>query len=209
MTGATDQSDISGLAGLTQQIYERNALRFDAERSKDLHERGWIDRFLELIPQHGEVLDLGCGSAEPIAAYILSLGFDLTGVDASMEMLRLARSRFPQGDWRLADMRDLRLPKTFDGIFGWDSFFHLTRAEQRLVLPRLAEHLRPRGALMLTVGPEDGEVDGRVGDDRVYHASLSPEEYRAILSGLDIEIVDFVPEDADCDFHSVLLARRR
>ena len=209
MTGAIDNSDLSSLARLTQQIYERNALRFDAERHKVLIERGWIDRFLSHLPDRGRVLDLGCGAAEPIAAYVISRGFRLTGVDASMEMLRLARIRFPQGDWRLADMRDLELPQAFDGIVGWDSFFHLTPAEQRQVLPVLAAHLRPNGALMLTVGPQEGEVVGRVGDDRVYHASLSPAEYRAILSGLDIEIVDFVPEDPDCGFHSILLARRR
>lgn len=209
MTSATENSDLSSLAGLTQEIYERNALLFDAGRSKVLFERAWIDRFLGVLGQDGHVLDLGCGSAEPIAAYILSRGFALTGVDASMEMLRLARSRFPQGDWRLADMRDLELPQSFDGIIAWDSFFHLTKAEQRMVLPKLAAHLLPGGALMLTVGPKEGEVDGWVGGDRVYHASLSPGEYRAILSDLDIDVLDFVPEDPDCGYRSVLLARRR
>ena len=29
-----------------QEIYERNAARFDAERPKSLHESGWIERFL-------------------------------------------------------------------------------------------------------------------------------------------------------------------
>ena len=60
--------------------------------------------------------------------------------------------------------------------------------------------------LLLTVGPDRGEVDGRIGDDRVYHASLSPDEYRSILESVGLRIVDFVAEDPTCDFRTVLLA---
>ena len=36
----------SELAAKIQEIYERNAARFDAQRPKSLHESGWIERFL-------------------------------------------------------------------------------------------------------------------------------------------------------------------
>ena len=106
------------------------------------------------------------------------------------------------------DMRYFDLPDRFDGILGWDSFFHLTRDEQRSVLPRLARHLKPHGALMLTIGPEDGEVTGRVGGEPVYHASLSPDAYQAILERLGLSLERLVAEDPDCDMHTVLLARK-
>ena len=100
------------------------------------------------------------------------------------------------------------LNETFDGIIGWNSFFHLTRPEQRDVLPRLARHLESNGRLMLTVGPEDGEAVGQVGDDRIYHSSLSPDEYASILLVNQLAIKDFVIEDPQCDFQTILLAQK-
>ncbi len=197
------------IAARTREIYERNAARFDAERPKKLHERAWLDRFAALVRPGGKVLDLGCGAGAPIAAYFMAKGFAVTGADNAEAMLVIARARYPAGDWRQGDMRTLNLPERFDGIIGWDSFFHLTPEEQRETLRRIAEHLAPGGALLLTVGPSAGEVVGHVGDDEVYHSSLSPEEYAAILAEQGIEIVQFVPEDPDCDMHTLLLGRRQ
>lgn len=197
------------LATRTQAVYERQAARFDAERPRGLHERAWLDRFLALVRPGGLILDLGCGAGEPIAAHLAAQGRRVIGVDAAEAMLAIARNRHPEGDWRLGDMRTLDLAERVDGLLAWNSFFHLTRDEQRAVLPRLVAHLRPGGALMLTVGPEDGEVTGHVGGEPIYHASLSPEEYRTRLADLGVEVIRFVAEDPDCDGQTVLLARRR
>jgi SAM-dependent methyltransferase len=200
--------DLANLARRTQAVYERNAERFDAERPKSLHERIWLDRFTQGMEPGASVLDLGCGAGRPIAAHFMAQGFRVTGLDASRAMLALARSRLSEGDWRLGDMRKLDLEESFDGIIGWNSFFHLTKAEQRCVLPRLARHLRPGGALMLTVGPRESEASGHVGDDPVYHASLAPEEYHSILADHGLAVTRFVLEDPECDCQSVLLAHK-
>lgn len=196
------------LAQRTQGIYERQAGRFDAERPKVLYERRWLDQLLTLVGPQGRILDLGCGGGDPIAAYMMTRGYEVVGVDASEAMLAIARSRFPEGDWRRADMRRLDLGEAFDGIVAWDSFFHLMPEEQRNALGLLAGHMKVGAALLLTVGHEAGEVTGWVGGEPVYHASLAPSEYYAILDGLGVEVVEFVPEDPTCDGHTVLLARK-
>lgn len=190
----------------TREIYDRQAENWDAGRSREFFERGWFLRFGACLPPGGRVLDLGCGAGEPVAAWLAAQGFGVTGADFSGAMLSIARSRVPGGDWRRIDMRALDLPDRFDGIVGWDSFFHLTPAEQRETLPRLARHLAPGGALMLTVGPDASEATGSVGGEPVYHASLSRAEYDAILSASGLRLAAFTAEDPDCDFHSVLLA---
>jgi SAM-dependent methyltransferase len=190
----------------TRSVYERNAQAFDRQRGRTLTERAWLDRFLAIVPAGESVLDLGCGAGEPIARYILETGRDLWGVDFAEPMLAIARDRFPDARWVHADMRSLDLGRRFGGIVGWDSFFHLTKEEQRAVIPLLARHLSPGGALLLTVGPSDGEVTGTVEGDAVYHASLSPEEYEGLLRDVGLAVVDFVAEDPACGFHSVLLA---
>ncbi len=201
-------ADLAKLASQTSDIYERNAARFDRERPKRLHERSWLDRFCALLPDGGRILDLGCGAGEPFYFYLTGRGYSVTGVDQAEAMLTIAKARFPDGDWRRADMRELDLPDRFDGILGWNSFFHLMPDEQRSTLDRLVAHMTETGALMLTVGPKAGEVVGRVGDDRVYHSSLSPDEYRVRLADLGLRVVDFVAEDPACDQQTVLLARR-
>ena len=206
--GERVQAD-AALAARTREVYERRAALFDAERARDLHERAWLDRFLEGVEPGRRVLDLGCGTGDPMAAHMSARGLRVVGLDASRPMLEIARRRYPEGDWREGDMRALDLPERFDAVLAWDSFFHLTPAEQRRVLPRIAAHMTEGAPLMLTVGPRAGEVVGHVGGEPVYHASLDLEEYRRILGGLSLEVDAFVPEDPSCGHHTVLLARRR
>lgn len=200
--------DFSALAAQTQDVYERQAERFDAERARALIERKWLRRFEELLPQRATILDVGCGAGEPIAQYFIGQGHRLTGIDYAACMIDRVRARFPAHAWQLGDMRQLDLGQRFDGLIGWHSFFHLTPDEQRQTLPRLAAHLDPGGALMLTVGPEAGEVVGHVGGEAVYHSSLAQREYQEIFQSLGLEVVDFVPEDPECDHASVLLAQK-
>jgi len=192
----------------TQAIYARHAEGYDARRTRALHEARWLRRFAAVLPAGGRVLDLGCGTGRPIAGWLIGEGFALTGADFAEPMLEIARARWPEGDWRLHDMRQLDLGETFDGIIGWDSFFHLTPDEQRACLPRLAAHLAPGGCLMITVGPRSGEVTGTVEGETVYHASLSPAEYAMLLEASGLRMTAYIAEDPDCDYHSVLMARK-
>ncbi len=63
-------------------LYQRRAADFDRERSRSLFERAWLDRFAGLLPEGGSVLDLGCGTGEPIARYLLGKDLAVTGVDS-------------------------------------------------------------------------------------------------------------------------------
>ncbi len=201
--------ELEELALRTQAIYERNAARFDRERPKRLHEQAWLDRWLAKVPNGGRLLDLGCGAGDPIASYLIQRGFVVTGLDFSEPMLAIAREKMPSAHWIHADMRLMALGRSFHAILGWNSFFHLTQNEQRHLLPLLSNHLLPGGSLMLTVGPEAGEVTGHVGDDLVYHASLDPSEYRQILEQNGLELDALVSEDPTCDHQTILLAHKR
>lgn len=192
----------------SDDVYESRAAQYDRERSRALYEARWLTRFADGLPRGGRVLDLGCGAGEPIASWLIGEGFRLTGMDRAAAMLDIARSRWPDGDWRQGDMRGLDLADRFDGIIAWDSFFHLTPDEQRDCLPALARHLNPNGTLILTVGPDMGETTGQVAGQTVYHASLSPAEYAVILERNGMRLSGFLAQDPDCNLHSVLMARK-
>ena len=51
-------------------LYERHAETWDRERWRNLFERPWLDRFLALIRGGGSIVDIGCGSGEPITRYL-------------------------------------------------------------------------------------------------------------------------------------------
>ncbi len=201
-------SHVSADPAGTRAVYEAHAAAWDRQRYKGLIERPWLDRLLALAGPGAAVLDLGCGAGEPVARYLGEQGCRVTGVDFAAAMLAIARTRLPAARWLQGDMRELDLAERFRGIVAWDSFFHLTRDEQQALIPRLARHLAPGGALLVTVGPNDSEVTGTVNGAPVYHASLSPDEYAEHLSKAGLELVAFVAEDPKTDFHSVLLARR-
>ena len=144
------------------ELYDRHARAWETQRGRELFERPWLDRFLALVPRGGSVLDLGCGSGEPIARTLIEAGYGVTGVDSSPAMIALCESRFPDARWLVADMRGLSLGQRFDGILAWDSFFHLRPGDQRAMFPVFRDHAAPRRGAALHLRPASGVAMGDV-----------------------------------------------
>jgi trans-aconitate methyltransferase len=192
--------------------YERVGHIWAKRRNRSLMEKAWLDRFLTTAPRatgHVRVLDLGCGSGLPIAAYLTERGAALTGVDATTTMTDLYAQNLPKAETIKADMRNLQLDQTFDGILAWDSFFHLSADDQRPMFATFAAHCAPRAALMFTSGHIAGEAIGQVADAPIYHASLDPGEYRALLAENGFTVLRYTPEDPTCGQHTIWLAQYR
>lgn len=191
-------------------LYERTAALWDAERVRHRldGERKWLQRFLGHVAPGSGVLDLGCGSGEPIAADIVAAGHPVTGVDSATSFIALCRQRFPDQDWIVADMRRLDLGRVFGGIVAWHSMFHLRPEDQELMFPQFAQHAAPGAPLMFTSGPERGVRIGAWQGEPLYHASLDTGEYEALLKRNGFEVIDHVVEDADCGGATIWMAKR-
>ena len=198
-------SDADRIVGL----YERHAETWDHVRSRSLIEESWLRQFLEWVPPASSVLDIGCGSGEPIAGFLIRAGYRLHGADSSPSMIKRCTERFPDNAWNVADMRTLSLGKTFAGILAWDSFFHLTREDQRGMFRVFRDHAAPGAALMFTSGSSDGVAMGTFGGEPLYHASLAPQDYRALLDENGFDVVTNVFDDPNTGGHSIWLARRK
>jgi SAM-dependent methyltransferase len=189
------------MADLASRIvghYEKHALAWDADRqNSDWNDKIWHDRFLGRLGKGAKVLDLGCGSGRPVAQHMAELGLRVTGVDSSPTMISLCRERLPDQEWIVADMRQLALGRCFDGILAWDSFFHLSHDDQRRVFPIFADHASAGTVLMFNNG------------DPLYHASLSPLEYEALVGRLGFDVIQHASNDATAGGRTVWLCQRR
>lgn len=188
--------------------YEKVAKVFARQRDKSLFERRWLDRALSYAPGR-KVLDLGCGTGQPIAQYLTERRARVTGVDGAAAMVTLFAANLPGARAKHADMRGLDLAETFDVILAWNSFFHLSQEDQRAMFEVFARHAHPRTVLMFTSGTSAGEAMGEVDGAAVYHASLDPREYRQLLDAHGFEEIAFKAEDPECNQHSIWMARKR
>jgi len=190
-------------------LYQRHAHAFDAARRRGFPERAWIERFVRPIPRGGAILDLGCGGGEPIDRFLIDRGFDVTGVDIAGSMIQLARTRFHRQTWIEADMRKFGAESAaYDGIVAWSSLFHLEPEMQEKLIRRIAIWLRPGGVALFNSGPDRGVRIGAFEGEPLYHASLSPAEYRAIFAHGGLVEIAHKSEDPDCGGMTVWLVGR-
>jgi SAM-dependent methyltransferase len=189
-------------------LYQRHATEWDKLRGRRCRlEKRWLDRFVALLPQSASILDIGCGTGQPIARYLIERGCQVTGIDSSPALIGLCKDRFPDQEWVVADMRELSLDRRFDGILAWDSFFHLSPEDQRPMFPIFHRHARSQAALMFTSGHSHGEIISTFQGEPLYHGRLDGAEYRSLLHESGFEVVSHVVEDPDCGQHTVWLAQ--
>jgi SAM-dependent methyltransferase len=189
-------------------LYEKHALAFDGDRRASRWlERGWHERFIALLPAKADALDLGCGGGVPVAEHLIANGCRVTGVDSSQSLIGLCRTRFPEHQWFCADMRRLDLGRRFHGILAWDSFFHLSHADQRGMFAVFAAHASPGAVLIFNTGPAHAVAISSYRGDPLYHASLGAEEYRQLLAAHGFGVIDHKPEDPSAGGRTVWLAQ--
>jgi SAM-dependent methyltransferase len=100
------------------------------------------------LPARGRLLDLACGTGRH-AAEFAKLGWEVTGVDYSPDLLERARANAPEARFIEADMRELDLGEAFDAVTClFDSIgYPLTDDGVISALSAARRHLAPHGVL--------------------------------------------------------------
>jgi SAM-dependent methyltransferase len=173
--------------------YDRMADLYDAEaaasRTDDTYFHAFLERCLDLIPQGGRALDLGCGAGR-VAAEIARRA-RVVGVDISTSQVRLARKRAPTGWFVVADMSRLAFRSdSFDAIAAFYSVIHLRRDLQTELLRQMHAWLRPGGVLFGTFGSSDN-LDERAEffGEPMYWSHFDAEITAQLLSAAGFSVV--------------------
>lgn len=179
------------------------------------HVLRYVDRILEGLPEGAKVLDLGCGTGEPVAKYIVERGFTVTGVDESAEMLKHARQTVPEAELIHADMVTVELTHTFDAAVAWDSMFHVERRHHAAIYRKLANALRAGARLLLSVGgsapAEDDSVEGFTSEmfgQTFYYSGFAPEITRKLIEASGFEIELWEVDDPSSRGHIAVIAQK-
>jgi len=101
-------------------------------------------------------LDFGCGTGRS-TRFLRKLGFDVTGVDVSEGMLRIARGMDPSGDYRLVpgDNFDEFDVGAFDLVLSAFTFDNIPGAMKTRIFCDLGKLLAPNGTIVsLVSSPE-------------------------------------------------------
>ncbi len=112
------------------------------------------------------ILDIGCGTGVFLKKAI-ELGFDAYGIDASNEMVNIAKERVGNHRVRTLWMQNLGNAETFDGIVSLCWSFNYARSfmEAHKILENCFNSLNPGGRLILQVAHAPNAT-GKLNEDR-------------------------------------------
>jgi SAM-dependent methyltransferase len=114
----------------------------------------WIEgtnKYLSYFEPKASILDVGCGSGNK-SKYLVKNGFDVTGIDFSEEMIKLAKEQVPTGKFFVKDIKQpLDFENIFDGVFAQAVLLHIPKNEIIGVLKNITAPLKPKGYFYTTV----------------------------------------------------------
>jgi len=121
----------------TEVVADYNPIAAFYQEHWSSHYHPWAKVVLEKtlltrVPKGGRILDLCCGNGI-IAQHLSGLGYHVTGIDVSENMLRYARENSRDSEFIVADARSFWLHSLHDGALStFDSLNHILSSEDLL-----------------------------------------------------------------------------
>ncbi len=129
--------------------YNRHARAY-ADVILPLHPSLEAKKFSNLLSHGARILDAGCAAGRD-ALVFTKMHFHVVGVDASEELLSIARQRCPTVEFIHGDIRLLSFPdNSFDGVWACAVIHHLDLQDMPSALGEFFRVLKPGGVLFIS-----------------------------------------------------------
>lgn len=145
---------------LTLNFYNENAQNF-SDSTVNVDFSSTQNKFLSYINPGDSILDLGCGSGRD-SKYFLDKGYQVTPVDGSLELCRLATS-YIGIPVKTMLFNQLESISCYAGVWACASILHCSKFELKDVFKRIIRSLKPSGIIYTSFkyGDFEGVRNGR------------------------------------------------
>lgn len=168
----------------TIQFYNENAESyFKSTATVDF--TSTYNRFLKYIPEHGSIIDMGCGSGRDVSAFA-RMGYEAVGLDASEKLAEIAMKESGESVI-IADMSSWVADEPFDGIWCCASLLHLQDEELRSVVANFEKNLKPGGAIFISV---KSGIETGVDEKGRYMRNFTEKELEDLLTFANISVTE-------------------
>ncbi len=141
---------------IIKEFFDNFAPNWDNE---PIAEREIIDTILynAEVKDNITVLDVACGTGVLFPFYLERNVKSITAVDLSPEMVKIAKSKFPQADILCGDAENITFDRQFDVIMIYNAFPHFPEPEK--VIENLTKYLKSGGRISIAHGMGKKELD--------------------------------------------------
>lgn len=180
----------------TVKFYDSNAKDF-FESTYAVDMLDVYKKFESYLSPHSKILDAGCGSGRD-TKYFLDHGHDVVAIDASKEMVKLARE-LTQIDVKHMTFQELEYVDECDAIWSCASLLHIQKSDIPLVFSKFIKALKVHGVWYMSfkVGDTEREKDGRLFNDYTEESLRETLASYNELSVCDIWLTEDRREDRD------------
>lgn len=150
----------------------------------------YSDQIIRTILDHAgvkpgdRVLDVACGTGVMIPYYLERKAESVTAVDISPEMVKIARSKFPEEnvEIRCADVETTPFHEKFDRVMVYNAFPHFPNPENLILT--LSRLVAPGGTLTVAHGMSRAAIDRRHREaaSQISHGLMDEKELSALFS---------------------------
>jgi trans-aconitate methyltransferase len=167
----------------TKKYYDRKFQSWTDKKTNSFHHEKPFTKLVSLWPEKGQIIDIGCAHGICVPMF-LGIGRKLKyfGIDISTSFLKVAKRRYPQLPFELANIAEMEtLPKKkFDGFWAAAVLMHVPFSGWNEMFSNIENLCKPKsyGYVALPVA-HPSKV--RSEDDTRHFTILSEEEQRQHL----------------------------
>ena len=168
--------------------------------------------FCSCLKPGAKILDVGCGTGYPIAAYLSECGFHVTGIDISENMIEKAKAqKLANAAFSVCDFLDFRTAEPYDAIIAFDSIWHIAHEKQADIYGMAASLLKAGGYFLFTHGKQNDEIIGEMFGSSFYYSALDVSDVHRLLRGNGFSVVSSIEnykEETTGDRELLIVAKK-